>query len=303
MLIATRITRFAAAVFILAALADAPAFAAEKKAAPSVSAAEKEKKGPPPGDTVIATLGGDKITLDELDTYIAALPDNVRPMAMMQRTKMLDTVISRRLIYRFAEGKGYASEKGVKDYLKRARREIMIRMALQDLQEEWKPMTEEIKKEYEKNKGKFQDAAAVTAAHIMVTSEKEAKDLLAKLKKKGADFADLAKKYSLAPERANGGSLGKMTKGQHQKTGLPAIIEETAFSLEAGGHSGIVRSQFGWHIVYTSAKDKVRQMPFKEVRSSIEEKLSDAKRESSLKSLLSRLGKKYEVKKFPDRIP
>ena len=44
-------------------------------------------------------------------------------------------------------------------------------------------------------------------------------------------------------------------------------------------------------------------MPFKEVRSSIEEKLGDQKRDRSLKSLLTRLGAQYEVKKFPDRIP
>ncbi|HBK80347.1 MAG TPA: hypothetical protein DDZ83_11900, partial [Nitrospinae bacterium] len=181
-------------------------------------------------------------------------------------------------------------------------REIMIRVVMSDLNKKWAPTARELKDEYERNKKKFHQLGKVTASHIMVVSEKEAKELFEKLKK-GANFAKLAKKYSMAPERQMGGSLGAMTRGQHRTTGLPAIIEETAFSLKAGSFSGVVRSQFGWHIVYTSQKEKVRQLSFKEVHKSIEESLGKSKRARRLEAMLAKLSAEYKVIKYPDRIP
>ncbi len=184
----------------------------------------------------------------------------------------------------------------------RARREVMIRTVMKDLEKEWKPSAKEVKDEYENNKEKYQTTGKVTAAHIMVMSEKEAKDLLGKLDK-GDDFAELAKKYSHAPERQSGGSLAEMTKGQHLKTGLPAIIEETAFMLKAGTYSGVIKSQFGWHIVKTSGKSESRRLPFEEVREAIEKTLEGVKRTKSLKKMLGQLREKYKLKAYQDRLP
>ena len=64
-----------------------------------------------------------------------------------------------------------------------------------------------------------------------------------------------------------------------------------------------MRSQFSWHIVYTSQKEKVRQLSFKEVRKSIEESLGKSKRARRLEALLAKLSAEYKVKKYPDRIP
>ena len=80
-----------------------------------------------------------------------------------------------------------------------------------------------------------------------------------------------------------------MTKGQHLKTGLPAIIEETAFMLKAGTYSGVIKSQFGWHIVKTSGKSESRRLPFEEVREAIEKTLEGVKRTKSLKKMLGQL--------------
>ena len=55
----------------------------------------------------------------------------------------------------------------------RARREVMIRTVMKDLEKEWKPSAKEVKDEYENNKEKYQTTGKVTAAHIMVMSEKK----------------------------------------------------------------------------------------------------------------------------------
>jgi peptidyl-prolyl cis-trans isomerase C len=83
----------------------------------------------------------------------------------------------------------------------------------------------------------------VTAQHILVNHEYEAKDLLKKLAD-GAKFEDLARDYSECPSGKEGGNLGEFGKGM-----MVPSFEKAAFALLPGEVSEIVRTQFGFHLI------------------------------------------------------
>lgn len=86
-------------------------------------------------------------------------------------------------------------------------------------------------------------ANQIRCAHILVEKESVAKDILERVKK-GESFAKLAEQYSIDGSRRRGGDLGFFGKGVMVKP-----FEEAAFALEKGQVSGVVRTQFGYHLI------------------------------------------------------
>ncbi len=84
----------------------------------------------------------------------------------------------------------------------------------------------------------------------------------------GGDFAEIAKKMSLAPEAARGGDLGFFARGE-----LLPQIEEAALSLPVGEFSTLVESPFGVHILQVLERLPAKTLTFPEARPKIERTL------------------------------
>ena len=128
------------------------------------------------------------------------------------------------------------------DALKKDIRQQLLAMKLVDT--DIKPTVnvgeKEINDFYQKNPDRFQQPEAVHAAHILIrvpenadeaTKKKSRADIdkaMAELKKKGADFAAVAKQYSQDGSAVNGGDLGFVARGQT----VPAV-RAAAFALTA----------------------------------------------------------------------
>jgi peptidyl-prolyl cis-trans isomerase C len=81
------------------------------------------------------------------------------------------------------------------------------------------------------------------AQHILVAHEYEARDILKKLAE-GDSFEKLAADFSICPSARQGGNLGEFPKGKM----IPAF-EKALLALAPGETSGVVKTQFGHHII------------------------------------------------------
>ncbi len=81
------------------------------------------------------------------------------------------------------------------------------------------------------------------AKHILVQHEYEAKDILRKLSE-GKTFEELAQDFSICPSSKQGGDLGEFPKGRM----VPAF-EKALLKLQPNEVSGIVKTQFGYHLI------------------------------------------------------
>lgn len=154
----------------------------------------------------------------------------------------------------------------------------LVRYGLLDLNQLRQTTTvtdDELKAIYQQNIQQYQVPDRVHAEHILLTTvgktdaevaeiKKTAESVLAQAKK-GANFEELAKKYSEDPgSKTKGGDLGWLLRGQT----VPEF-EKAAFSLPKGAISDLIRTQYGFHIIKVLDKETAHTKPFDEVKDSI----------------------------------
>ena len=82
------------------------------------------------------------------------------------------------------------------------------------------------------------------ASHILVKDRALAQNILKQVKQSRGRFEALAREHSTCPSKSKGGDLGWFGPGK-----MVAEFEQACKRLSPGGISGVVRTQFGYHII------------------------------------------------------
>jgi len=259
-----------------------PASAVRPPALPPAAAAPSV-----PPDTVVLTIGNEKITAAQFDHMIDALPPQYRnQMRSTGRRQFADNVVILKVLAQEAHDQKLDDTPAFKEQLATQVEQLLARQYYQELVAKTKADEASEREYYEQHKSEYlqvkvrqilvrvkpPQAAANAAAkkdEKELTDEEalaKAKDLRQKIAD-GADFATLAKEQSDdAVTKANGGDLG--TVGHNR---LPQSVDQVAFTIPVGELSEPIKSPQGYHIIKVESR---QEKTFVEVKPEIERKLN-----------------------------
>jgi peptidyl-prolyl cis-trans isomerase C len=185
------------------------------------------------------------------------------------------------------EFKKTLSDTGVtlEQYTRQVRDNIIIRETIDGMvDKQVKISPEEAKAFYDGNPDQFKQPELVRASHILIRCSPDATDEVKKEKraqidaalalvKGGSKFADVAKKVSEDPGSAeNGGDLGYFPRGR-----MVPEFDTVAFSLKTNEISGVITTQFGYHILQVTGRKPAQILPFDQVKEQLTDYLKQRK--------------------------
>jgi parvulin-like peptidyl-prolyl isomerase len=159
----------------------------------------------------------------------------------------------------------------------------------------------ELKDFYQKNIDRYRINESYRPSHILFIIPKEATpEEIREIRKKcqkvlekikgGEDFGEMALLFSEDPSSKDRGDLGYFKKGEL----LPAL-EKEALRLQVGGMSGIIRTDFGFHLIKLLDRKGGRPPSFEEIKEKVEADYYENEREKSFQQFLNTLKEKSVI--------
>lgn len=233
-------------------------------------------------ETVLAETPNAKVTTTDVIGDALRIPAEIRKANLAKPENVLQLVnnlVIRRELAAKAEAAGVASDPGVEAALRVAREKVLSDALFARIDAANKPKPEVVERlalaSYKSKPERFQMGAETNARHILIKGDTpdakaKAEAILAQLKA-GADFATMAREKSEDPGTAtSGGSLGFVGKGAM----VPAFEEAMDKLQKPGELSGLVDTQFGYHIIKLEERRPAGVRPYSEVKAVLEREVA-----------------------------
>ena len=250
---------------------------------PAPATANAPAPGPlPPPNTVVARVDGTELHLADVEAAQQNLPPQAQKLPLEQIYPMLlDRLVDGALITKAGRKEHLEQDSELQVRLKRYEdrliQEAYLNQAIKAAETEG-----QLKARYQSFAKDKAGQEEVHAQHILVKTEDEAKSVIAELDK-GADFGELAKKYSTDPSARSGGDLGYFGHDDM----VPAFAD-TAFALAKGQYSKTpVKTEFGWHVIKVEDRRAGKPPSFEEAREQLSRDLAHEIIDAKLQELRS----------------
>jgi peptidyl-prolyl cis-trans isomerase C len=212
---------------------------------------------------VLAKVDGAEITDDDvqvaLDDLGPSLPQQIE--GPQREAYVLDYLIDLRLVAKKASAEKMGEGTDVARRLAYYRDKVMMESLLGKAAREG-ATDAALKQVYDEAAAKQKPEEEISARHILVPTEEEAKAALKRVRA-GEDFAKVADEVSKDPG-SKGGDLGWFTKDR-----MVPEFGEAAYKLNKGEISEPVKSQFGWHVIKLEDKRQKAFPAFEDVKSQV----------------------------------
>ncbi|ANE35662.1 SurA-like chaperone / peptidyl-prolyl cis-trans isomerase [Campylobacter iguaniorum] len=224
---------------------------------------------------VLATVNGQNITDEDLAPALGSHMSELEKIPAEMKKNLLDRVIERQLMVEQAKKDGINQDPEYKKAIADITDNVAVNIWMKKQFEGLKVDEKKVKDFYEKNKDKYVVPAQVKAKHILVASEKEAKDIIKSLNGLKGDaldkkFSQIAKEKSIDKSSAqNGGELGWFGESQ-----MVPSFGKASFELKKGEMTKQpVQSEFGYHIILKEDSKPQTALAYDKVKGKIETQL------------------------------
>ncbi|WP_111558338.1 peptidylprolyl isomerase [Paracoccus sediminilitoris] len=234
-------------------------------------------------DTVVATVSGQDITLGQMIVMKQSVQDP--NMANLPDQALWDMMLDQ-LIRQTAVAASGTETALVRAQVELQRRNALATAAVTDIAEA-ELTDEELQAAYDKMFADTGETKEFNAAHILVETEEEAKEIKSELDG-GAEFGAMAEQHSTGPSGPNKGDLGWFAADQ-----MVAPFSEAVAGMEKGAVSDPVKTEFGWHLIKLN-DTRMREAPKME---DVREQLSQMIRREKVEAEIERLVGEADIKK------
>lgn len=190
------------------------------------------------------------------------------------------------------EAQGISEENFRKELEKGARVNMLVNQACAHISD---PTEEEVAAFYEAHKAEYVEEPKVLCQHILVKGADDKaldkiKDIRERIVSGKADFAEEAKKNSDCPSGQEGGSLGWFGRGM-----MVPEFDKVAFEMKKGEISGVVTTQFGYHIIYKADEKGGGQLTLVDVHDQIKDLMRHENRGRAMDAFVADLREKAKI--------
>lgn len=248
-----------------------------------------------PAETVLARIGGERITRADVQRRLDELPAPYRANFSTPegRQQFLDRLVEERVWLLGARKKGVDRRPELRRQIEQTERDLLIRTYVNELMAASPaPSDSEAQAYYDTHLTDYRTPATVAMSHLLVKSESEARRMK-KWAQGREDWKKLVSRYSAdSVTRANGGSLGTVTReGNFAALGPQPALAESAFALGTiagpGAIGGPYRTSRGWHIVKVEAVKPEALRPFDQVKALIVRQLGQSRSQDHYRAKLA----------------
>jgi parvulin-like peptidyl-prolyl isomerase len=225
---------------------------------------------------VYATVDGEQITKEEIAMVLKNPQVNFDQLPKKTQDMVINQLIEKKLLTKAALASDVQQSKAFKEALEKIKKDLALEVWMQEEFKKVSVSENEISTYYKNNEAEFKTPEKLTARHILVENENDAKAIIKQLdgaKNKLEKFIELAKSKSTGPTGKNGGSLGEFAANQ-----MVPEFSKAASALAKNSYSKTpAKTQFGYHVIYLEDKKPAKKLSFDEVKDKISQGLMQQK--------------------------
>ena len=245
-------------------------------------------------DKVYATVNGMKVTQKDVSALLRGQNVQFESLQKDKQKQILDSLMEQKLLAEMAYKTDIPKSKEYKEELEKFKKSIAFQLWLRDFSKKITVSDKEVKKFYDENRAKFKTPNQLKASHILVKTEKEAKNIiktLSKAKNLKNEFTKLAKEKSVGPSGANGGELGWFTKEKM----VPEFSNAAEKLLKGTITKTPVKTNYGFHIIYLDDKKASLVLQYDKIKDRLKQDLIQQEFAKQAKEEAVKLMKKAKI--------